>query len=189
MVSTPYECPIYFSSLVAKWSVYRRIYHLQAREFIFPLPSVNYDVDLYTLQVSKSVTVMQHYKCCRSGFDGKNAEPTESTILKCINIICILFVILRLLFHTLFALVVVHWDMTGLLAEARKYGLLPANPVCLAMLSPSLDVVPRLLHLWELSVPAPSVFSEAPCFWHCNAMSVLRKVILDRVHLVWLASL
>lgn len=47
------------------------------------------------------------------------------------------------------------------------------------MLSPSLGTVPRILHLGELSVTAPSAVPEAPCFWCCNAMSVLRKVILD----------
>lgn len=78
--------------------------------------------------------------------------------------------------YCLFALVVVRWDLTGLLAEAGRHGLLPASPVCLSVLSPSLDMVLRLLRLWELSL---SVFSEAPCFWWCNATSVLRKVILD----------
>lgn len=77
MVRAPYECPISFCGLVATWSVWRRICHLQAREFIFPLPSVNGDVDSATSQVSKSITGSQDSQCCSSRLGGKPAAPRE----------------------------------------------------------------------------------------------------------------
>lgn len=160
MVSTPYKCPIYFSSLVAKCNVYRRIYHLQARGFIFPLPSVNYDVDLYTLWVSKSVTGIQHYQCCSSMFDGKSTGPRESTILKCINTICTLSFSGGYFVHCLSALAVLHWDLSGLLVEVRTYSLLPATCVSL---------FPCFLQHWSVgscisrcSEPLPHLCQQKP---------------------------
>lgn len=174
MVSAPYECPIYFSSLVAKWSIYRSIFHLQTRVFIFPLPSVNYGVDLHTLQVSKSDPALQELQFQVWRKERRTELASFSTVLA----VFVLYLSLSGCYFTycLISSVAVYGNLTGLLAEARKYSL-PAAHVCAHPYSP---------HQWTWcpgscisgnSVSLLRLCSQKP---PASATAMLRKGISDR---------
>lgn len=141
MVSAPYECPIYFSRLVAKWSVYRRIYHPQAREFIFPQLNVNQHIGLHTSQVSKAITVIQH-KCCSSRFE-KNEGPRErDPFSNKLDTIGTFLVVLRLLFHMLFICLTSTLGFERVTGRRQETRSSTSQHVCPSLPSPSVDAGP-----------------------------------------------
>lgn len=137
--------------------------------------------------------MIQHHKCCGSRFDGKNegsgdVEPCSNAL----DVIYTFLVVLRLLFHILLIICNSTLGFERVTGRKREICLLPAKPVCLPMLSPSVDTVPSLLCLQQLSVTVPSVFCRSPVLTNdmvvpCRCSG--RSFWMSLFALIWLESL
>lgn len=137
--------------------------------------------------------MIQHQKSCGYRFDGKNEGPGEvEPCSDALDAVYTFLVVLRLLFHILLIICNSTLGFERVTGRKREIRLLPAKPVCLPMLSPSVDMVLSLLCLQDLSVTVPSVFSRSPVLTNdmvvpCQCWG--RSFWMSLYVLIWVESL
>lgn len=108
----------------------------------------------------------------------ERTQDLVSVILNCINSICALFVILRLLFHVLFNFLSSSTRGPDRVAGRSEEIWFTSSPPCMPTLA--LPISGRGVQaLASLGTQCHCSICVLRSFWYCNAISVLRKEISD----------